>query len=93
MLMDKLGFDPAVASGPFITTLSDLTSVLIYFNIAKDVYALFCLKIALIYHETEVKGFVGLLEIKSEIAVNTTATSLFRYKKLNNFCAMDFCDF
>jgi len=33
-LMDKLGFDPAVASGPFITTLSDLTSVLIYFNIA-----------------------------------------------------------
>ena len=35
MLMEKLGFDPAVASGPFITTLSDLTSVLIYFNIAK----------------------------------------------------------
>lgn len=34
VLMDKLGFDPAVASGPFITTLSDLTSVLIYFNIA-----------------------------------------------------------
>lgn len=35
MLMDKLGFDPAVASGPFITTLSDLTSVLIYFSIAR----------------------------------------------------------
>lgn len=34
VLMDHLGFDPAVASGPFITTLSDLTSVLIYFNIA-----------------------------------------------------------
>lgn len=34
LLMDKIGFDPAVASGPFITTLSDLTSVLIYFNIA-----------------------------------------------------------
>ena len=34
MIMEKLGFDPAVASGPFITTLSDLTSVLIYFNIA-----------------------------------------------------------
>lgn len=34
MLMDKLGFDPAVASESFITTLSDLTSVLIYFNIA-----------------------------------------------------------
>ena len=26
MLMDRLGFDPAVASGPFITTLSDLTT-------------------------------------------------------------------
>ncbi len=35
ILMDKLGFDPAVASGPFISTFSDLTSVLIYFNIAK----------------------------------------------------------
>lgn len=34
MGMAKLGFDPAVASGPFISTLSDLTSVLIYFNIA-----------------------------------------------------------
>lgn len=33
-LMDRLGFDPAVASGPFITTLSDLTSVFIYFSIA-----------------------------------------------------------
>lgn len=35
VLMDRLGFDPAVASGPFISTFSDLTSVLIYFNIAK----------------------------------------------------------
>lgn len=35
VLIDKLGFDPAVASGPFITTLSDLTSVLIYFNVAQ----------------------------------------------------------
>jgi magnesium transporter len=34
ILMDRLGFDPAVASGPFITTMSDLTSVFIYFNIA-----------------------------------------------------------
>ncbi|MBD3949227.1 magnesium transporter [Tuanshanicoccus lijuaniae] len=33
-LMARLGFDPAVASGPFISTLSDLTSVLIYFSIA-----------------------------------------------------------
>lgn len=36
VLMDRLGFDPAVASGPFITTFSDLTSVLIYFSIAKN---------------------------------------------------------
>lgn len=34
-IMDKLGFDPAVASGPFISTLSDLTSVFIYFTIAQ----------------------------------------------------------
>lgn len=34
LVMDKIGVDPAVASGPFISTLSDLTSVLIYFNIA-----------------------------------------------------------
>ncbi|AXY25142.1 magnesium transporter [Suicoccus acidiformans] len=34
-LMDKIGFDPAVASGPFITTLSDLTSVFIYFTVAQ----------------------------------------------------------
>ncbi len=33
-LMLRLGFDPAVASGPFISTLSDLTSVFIYFSIA-----------------------------------------------------------
>lgn len=35
VVMDKLGFDPAVASGPFISTLSDLTSVFIYFSIAQ----------------------------------------------------------
>lgn len=33
--MERLGFDPAVASGPFITTLSDLTSVFIYFSVAQ----------------------------------------------------------
>lgn len=36
IVMNKLGFDPAVASGPFISTLSDLTSVLIYFTIASQ---------------------------------------------------------
>ncbi|SUP61485.1 Magnesium transporter mgtE [Weissella viridescens] len=34
LIMDAIHVDPAVASGPFISTLSDLTSVLIYFNIA-----------------------------------------------------------
>lgn len=33
-LIEALGFDPAVASGPFITTLIDLTSVVIYFTVA-----------------------------------------------------------
>lgn len=32
--IDKLHFDPAVASGPFITTLSDLTSLLVFFGLA-----------------------------------------------------------
>ena len=30
----KLGFDPAVASGPFITTLADLSSLLVFFGLA-----------------------------------------------------------
>lgn len=41
LLMAKIGVDPAVASGPFITTLSDLTSVLIYFSIASIFLASF----------------------------------------------------
>ena len=32
--IDKLGFDPAVASGPFITTLADLISLLVFFGLA-----------------------------------------------------------
>lgn len=34
IVMDKLKIDPAVASGPFITTLNDITSVIIYFGLA-----------------------------------------------------------
>ncbi|MGM8212686.1 magnesium transporter [Virgibacillus sp. W0430] len=34
IVMDRLNIDPAVASGPFITTLNDITSVLIYFGMA-----------------------------------------------------------
>lgn len=36
VIIDKLGYDPAVANGPFITTLCDLTSVGIYFIIAQQ---------------------------------------------------------
>ncbi|WP_010529952.1 magnesium transporter [Lentibacillus jeotgali] len=34
MLMDRLRIDPAVASGPFITTINDIISILIYFGLA-----------------------------------------------------------
>lgn len=32
--MEKLGFDPAIASGPFVTTGTDLISIVIYFTVA-----------------------------------------------------------
>ena len=35
MLADRLGFDPAVMASPFITTIVDAISLLIYFTIAK----------------------------------------------------------
>lgn len=34
IFMDKMNIDPAVASGPFITTINDIISVLIYFGFA-----------------------------------------------------------
>lgn len=34
LFMERLNIDPAVASGPFITTLNDIASVLIYFGMA-----------------------------------------------------------
>lgn len=34
LLINKLKFDPAIASGPFITTINDITGLLIYFSIA-----------------------------------------------------------
>ncbi|ELK45188.1 magnesium transporter [Halobacillus sp. ACCC02827] len=34
LIMHRLNVDPAVASGPFITTLNDLISILIYFGMA-----------------------------------------------------------
>ncbi len=36
ILADKLGFDPAVMASPFITTIVDALSLLIYFTIATN---------------------------------------------------------
>lgn len=35
MLAKRLGFDPAVMASPFITTIVDALSLLVYFAIAK----------------------------------------------------------
>ncbi len=35
LMLDKLGLDPALATGPFITTSNDICGILIYFSIAK----------------------------------------------------------
>ena len=40
ILAKKLGFDPAVMASPFITTLVDAASLLIYFFIAAETFAL-----------------------------------------------------
>lgn len=34
LILNKLNFDPAIASGPFITTLNDIIGLMIYFSIA-----------------------------------------------------------
>ena len=36
MLAAKIGFDPAVMASPFITTIVDALSLLVYFNIATN---------------------------------------------------------
>ncbi|WP_299708211.1 magnesium transporter [uncultured Pontibacter sp.] len=40
MLLDKLGVNPAVAAGPFITTANDLLGLAIYFGVAHMLYEL-----------------------------------------------------
>lgn len=35
ILLNKMGIDPALATGPFITTSNDICGILIYFSIAK----------------------------------------------------------
>ncbi|MCF3944092.1 magnesium transporter [Oceanobacillus sp. APA_J-5(13-2)] len=34
LVLNKLKFDPAIASGPFITTINDIIGLMIYFSIA-----------------------------------------------------------
>jgi magnesium transporter len=40
LVLDKFGINPAVASGPFITTANDLLGLTIYFLTAKLLYSL-----------------------------------------------------
>ncbi|MBC5774962.1 magnesium transporter [Pontibacter sp. KCTC 32443] len=40
MLLDKVGVNPAVAAGPFITTANDLLGLAIYFGVAHLLYSL-----------------------------------------------------
>jgi magnesium transporter len=35
MIMDKLGVDPAIAASPFITSVADVSGLLIYFMVAR----------------------------------------------------------
>jgi magnesium transporter len=35
IMLDKYGIDPALATGPFITTSNDILGIIIYFSIAK----------------------------------------------------------
>ena len=34
MIFERLGVDPAVASGPLVTTSNDITGIIIYFSLA-----------------------------------------------------------
>jgi magnesium transporter len=40
LLLEKIGVDPAVAASPVITSLTDISSLLIYFFIAKTIMKL-----------------------------------------------------
>ncbi len=41
LLMNKLKIDPAVATGPFVTTLNDITGMAIYMTVASYCYTIF----------------------------------------------------
>jgi magnesium transporter len=40
LALHRLGADPAIATGPFVTTLVDLLGIVIYFNVAQTLLAL-----------------------------------------------------
>ena len=39
IFFSKIHIDPAVASGPFITTINDITALLIYYGLAAILFA------------------------------------------------------
>jgi magnesium transporter len=36
LLLHKLGFDPAVASSPFVASIVDVTGIVVYFTVARQ---------------------------------------------------------
>ncbi len=40
LVIDRIGLDPALASGPFITTLTDIVSMAVYFSLAVYIFGL-----------------------------------------------------
>jgi magnesium transporter len=40
-ILSKLGLDPAVTSAPFVSTLGDVTGILIYFSLAVTIFGAF----------------------------------------------------
>ncbi|MFY8034906.1 MAG: magnesium transporter, partial [Flexibacteraceae bacterium] len=40
IILDKLGINPALASGPFITTANDLIGLGVYFGVAHTLFGL-----------------------------------------------------
>jgi magnesium transporter len=39
LILDKYDIDPALATGPFITTLNDVLGLFIYFTVAMLIFA------------------------------------------------------
>ena len=40
IIFDRIGVDPAVASGPFITTINDITALLVYYGLAMLLFSI-----------------------------------------------------